>query len=302
MKLSQIPPREGDVSESWFNVIVDGKVTRKLQITEEDAVEEVASGLSPGVHVVELEKRTEANRGAVRLEEVTFPDNGRLLAPPVRKTRRIELVGDSTIDGFGADGDARTCEGGTPAALDDVRKSVAHFVTSSLDAESHLIAYSGKGIARSEDGSSVRFADLYPRALPDEPASTWDFASWIPDVVVIALGGGDVVDGEAPAGFRARYDALLGTIRDKYPSAHVFMTVWSQIKDLPGARARSALRAELDAVKAMHPTDARLHVFAWREADYPTDETACAEHANEAHGKETAAEIVPAIRAAVGWK
>jgi hypothetical protein len=80
------------------------------------------------------------------------------------------------------------------------------------------------------------------------------------------------------------------------------MTVWSQIKELPRVPARSALRAELDAIRAAHRDDERLHVFVWREADYPFDESGCAEHANEAHGKETANEILPAIRAALGWK
>jgi hypothetical protein len=80
------------------------------------------------------------------------------------------------------------------------------------------------------------------------------------------------------------------------------MTVWSQIKDLgPGANLRTGMRTALDAIKAAHPTDAKLHVFTWKEATYPQDETGCDEHANPAHAVETATEIAAAIKADVGW-
>jgi hypothetical protein len=92
------------------------------------------------------------------------------------------------------------------------------------------------------------------------------------------------------------------SIRERHSNAHVFMTIWSQIKDLdpPGFRQRSTPKAVLAEIKTAHASDARLHVFQWKEADYPIDETGCAEHANEAHGKEVAQESVPAIKAATG--
>lgn len=301
-RLTQLDGSAGGTS--WINVIVDGVVTKKVALSAGSQDVELATGLAAGVHVVEIEKRTEANVGTIVLEAVTFPNGGQLLAPPPRKKRRIEVLSDSTIDGFGIDGDAATtCGTESPAAFDDVHKSTALVLAAKVEAEAHVIAYSGKGLVENEPGDDgERFPALYTRTLPEDPGSAWDFASWSPDVVVIALGGTDMTSETPASGFSAAYDALVSSIRARHPAAHVYMTVWSQIKDLgPGQDLRTGLRTALDGIKAAHATDSRLHVFSWAEADYPGDETGCAEHANPAHALETATEIAAAIKADLGW-
>jgi hypothetical protein len=253
---------------------------------------------------VELEKRTEANLGSVTFEGFTFTGGTGLLPPPTRATRRIEFLADSTIDGYGIDGDVNTtCAGGDPPELNDVHKSTSVKTAEALSAEAYVLAYSGKGIVLNEDGDTPdKYPDIYGRTLPEDPASTWDFSSWTPDVVVISLGGTDVSGDTAPAGFREKYDAFVTQIRGRYPNAHIYMTVWSQIKDLGvGQNLRTALTTALDAIKSAHAADARLHVFAFREANYPEDETGCDEHANDAHATETAGEIAAAIKADLAW-
>jgi hypothetical protein len=292
------------VGRTWINIVVDGNVTSKVELASGIQDVELATGLPAGVHVVEIEKRTEPNAGTLGFVGFMFPNGGKLLEPPARKSRRIEVLSDSTVDGYGIDGDvATTCGADYNPALDDVRKSTAVVLASKLDAEPHVIASSGKGIVQNEPGDDgEHFPVLYTRTLPDVPGSTWDFASWTPDVVVITLGGSDMI-GETPAaGFGEAYDALVTSIRARHPAAHIYMTVWSQIKDLgPGQNLRTGLRTALEAVKAAHPGDAKLHVFQWTEADYPIDETGCAEHANAAHAVETANEISTVIRSDLGW-
>lgn len=288
---------------SWLNVLVDGQVTKKIEVLGSTQKVTLAEDLSPGIHVIELEKRTEPNVGTLVFDGFEFPD-GELLAPPARKSRRIEFLSDSTIDGFGVDGVLGvTCNDGAPVSLDNVRKSAAFVTASLLDAESHVIASSGRGIVRNESaGTDETFPDIYVRTLPDLADSTWDFSSWTPDAVVISLGGSDIAPGNLPNEFQNGYDALVTSIRGRHPNAHIYMTIWSQIKDLGGAQDyRTMLRAALDGVKAAHPNDTKLHVFAWNEADYDRDETGCAFHANEEHGIETAHELAPVIASDLGW-
>lgn len=288
---------------SWLNVVVDGQVTKKVEVLGSNLKIALAADLPAGEHVVEIEKRTEPNRGTIVFEGFDFP-GGELLPPPPRKSRRIEYLSDSTIDGFGVDGQLGiTCQDGAPVSLDDVRKSVSAVTSSLLDAESHVIAYSGKGVVRNENGTTADpYPSLYVRALPDVADSAWDFASWTPDAVVISLGGSDLTLGSLPDGFQSAYDALVTGIRGRHPNAHIYMTVWSQIKDLgAGRNIRTELRTALDGVKAAHASDAKLHVFVWNEADYDIDETGCMYHANEAHGVETANELAPVIKQDLGW-
>jgi hypothetical protein len=181
------------------------------------------------------------------------------------------------------------------------RKSVAFYASSSLAADRHVVALSAKGIVKNEPGddSGVFFPAVYTRTLPDVPTSTWSFSGWTPDVVVLSLGGADLGSTNTlPAGFDKAYDALVVSIRQKYPAAHIVMTVWSQIKDAK----RKSLETALEGIKAAHAGDAKLHVFSFKVADYPEDETGCSEHANDAHHKETASEIAAFIRSKTGWE
>ena len=304
--LSQANGLEG--GNSWFNVIVDGVDSgNKIEVTGQNQAFTLASGLAPGVHTIELEKRTEANLGTVTFHGFTFP-GGQLLAPPPRPTRRIEFLAESTIDGFGVEGDVNaTCMGGAPPQFHNARKSLAAFTAKALGAEHHLLGYSGKGVARNNDGSTNdTFPTLFLRTLPEDAASTWSFASWVPDVVVISLGGTDYLQGTngVPANFQTAYADFVAAIRTRYPNAHVFLTVWSQIKDLGGNQnVRTALRTVLDAIVTARAGagDTKVHRFQFTEATFPTDETGCYYHANAAHHQAMANELVTEIKAKTGW-
>ena len=289
---------------SWFNVVVDGVVGTPFSVTGASEVKDIASGLAAGVHVVEVEKRNEGNTGAIVFENWAFPAGGQLLAPPARPNRRIEFLSDSTIDGFGVEGsEPETCGGGAPVQFNNPRKSFSHLVTAGVAAEYFLLGIAGKGVAKNEDnGDMVYFPALYPRNLP-EVAGNWDFSKWIADAVVISLGGTDFGGTQAePAAFQANYGGLVDTIRTKYPTAHIYMLIWSQIKDLGGGvNTRTALKSALDNIKAARAGDAKLHVFQLTEAIYPTDETGCYEHANVAGHQKTATQFVTQLKADTGW-
>jgi hypothetical protein len=301
-KLSQTNGFGG--GNSWFNVLVDGTVTKQLEVSGTGQVLDLASGLPPGTHVIELEKRTEANLGTVTFDGFTFAGGSGLLPPPPPAGRRLEFLADSTIDGFGAAGNvSTTCAGGDPAPMNDVHASLAEKLTEVVTAESHILAYSGKGVVLNEGGDT---SDTYPaiwgRTLPEVPASAWDFSAFTPDAVIMSLGGTDLSGETLPPGFESAYDGLVTQVRSRYPNAHVYMTVWSQIKDLgPGLDSRTALKAALDGVKAAHASDARLHVYVFPEATFPTDETGCEEHANEAHATAMAVAMAPTLKKDLGW-
>lgn len=294
---------------TWFNVIVDGNVVAPFSVTGLTEDHELATGLAAGTHTVVLEKRTEPNHGTVRFEGFAFPD-GKLLAPPAARSRRIEFIGESTIDGFGVEGDRNTtCAGGAPAQFDNVRKSVAAYSASALDAELHVTAYSGKGIARNttpEDTATM--PAVFGRALPDPgTGTTWNTASWVPDVVVISLGGVDFDGGvsTAPADFQSAYAAFVASIRTSYgPTSRIVLTVWSQLKDGGGdLNVRSAVSNAIDGVVASRAAagDDKVTKYVFPEANANFDETGCYAHANAAHHQAMANLLVPYLKTLTGW-
>jgi len=293
---------------SWVNVILDGVVQPPFSVTGFNEDHVIAAGLPLGAHVVEIEKRTEANHGTLRFEEITFSGGSGLLGPPARPNRRIEWISESTIDGFGVEGDrSTTCIGTAPAEFDNVRKSLAFYTTSALSAEQHVISYSGKGIAQNNSaGDTATMPIIFDRALPDPGTGTlWTFSKWTPDVIVISLGGVDYRNGvaAAPGDIQAKYGAFIDDLRTKYgASPYIFMTIWSQVKDNGGNNnLRSALTGVIDNVRAARAADTKLLKFAFPEANPTTDESACYYHANAAHHQAMATLLTAEIKTATGW-
>ena len=89
-----------------YTVVVDGIVKPKLTATV--GKNELAKGLAPGEHTVELYRRTEASEGESEIRGFDF-GGGTLLAPPP-VTRRLEFIGDSITCGYGNEGADYKCD------------------------------------------------------------------------------------------------------------------------------------------------------------------------------------------------
>jgi hypothetical protein len=300
--LSQTDGFEG--GPSYFDVVIDGTVqSAPISIEGDSKMVQLASGLAPGVHTVMLEKRTEANLGTVRFEGFGFDGGSGLLPPPASGTHLIEVMADSTIDGYGILGDRATCAGTDPPETNDSRQSFAVATADGLGADLMLSAYSGKGIQVNETPTDPDvYPKIWPRTLPENATSTWDFSK-VPDAVVISLGGVDM-DGlsSPPSGFQAAYDDFVGKVRAHYPNAYIWLLVWSQVKDTPNG-TRTAYEGVVNAIASGRKGggDSRIFTFVLPESSYDTDDTGCESHANAAHEKAMAALMVSEIKTRTGW-
>jgi len=295
---------------SWFNLVIDDVVMTPFSVAAFSEDHVLAAGLAPGPHKVEIEKRTEANHGVVRFEGFTFTGGTGLLPPPARRPHRLELIAESTIDGFGVEGNnTTTCIGTAPPQFDNVRKSLAMYTGAGVAAEVHVTAYSGKGISKNGTvGDTLTMPVLFDRTLPDPGNGTpWTHAKWVPDAIVISLGGVDYGDGVAlaPADFQTKYAAFVAKLRTVYGNApYIFLTVWSQIKNNGGNNElRTPVTDALNGVVATRAGlgDTKVSRFSFPEAD-PAVETGCYSHANDAHHQAMAALLVTELKAKIpGW-
>lgn len=290
---------------SRYDVFIDGVLEPAQLVTQVGQVTyPLASGLAMGTHTVELVKRTEGNLGVTTFMGFDFGAGGALLAPPPTPTRRIEIISDSTIDGYGIEGMGPVCPAGTLEASHSARLGLAGLLASDLGADAHMIGYSGKGLTRNSYlPDTATMGVLYPRALPDDPTSLWDFTTWTPDVVVISIGGTDFNAGVPNiATLSTKYDELVQMVRTYAPDAHIFMTIYAQLKDSypVGYNVRTNLRTAIQNVIAANPADTKLHLYQMTES-VPSQETGCQYHGNLALHRSLATAFVPVIRAATGW-
>ncbi|MBX3225822.1 MAG: hypothetical protein KIT84_30405 [Labilithrix sp.] len=282
--------------ESRYEVAIDGAPAGEPFAPKEGThTYPIAKGLPPGVHVVVLTRRTEPKVGVTQLRAFAFPDGGRLLAPPAEPARRIELLGDSEMTGYGI-------ECATPAAsfsaeTENATKAYPSLVARTLAADAHVLAYSGKGVYRNDPPEGPPFATYYRQAVPP--------AAWRANVVWIALGGNDYAPHGGPPDrevFAAAYRELVDLARARSPDAQIVLAVPAGVSDAypEGFAARTNVRAVVSSI-ARERGDAKLHVAELPEAT-EADRTGCDEHTGAAFQAKLASIAAAKIAEIAGWR
>lgn len=193
----------------YSRVVVDGDGAGSARFAASPGVGTyvLARDLGPGPHLVELIKETEAGCGfALHGLIVT----GRPLEAPPPAARHIEFYGDSGLAGYSLMSE-RNRDGWD---LVGSHNTYAGVTARAFGADYHNISVSGATLA-----SMARDYDLRDR---HDPASTWDFARYPADVVVVDLGSNDVYE-VRPAEVRRRYARLLDLLRAAHPEAHIVL-------------------------------------------------------------------------------
>jgi hypothetical protein len=320
---TSVSVRLSETDETWmegapseWDVAIDGGWQPKLVMTPNTSTSYVlASNLPPGVHVVELYKRSETQNGVTQFRGFDFGGEGKLLAPPPRKTRRIEVIGDSAAAAFGVEGVGLgpDCPGPDWAARwQNFRRSFGARLGEALDADVAGTVYSGKGIAK-----NIWHADketmplIFARSNPNDPRSTWDFGAFPVDVVVVMMGGNDFAIGqpvdEGPAtlsDFTETYDRFVVDLRSHYPAAQILLVTSPSVSDLmpEGRSSRSNVVAGIAEVvrRRISAADARVHRIAPRLAE-PAELTGCNGHGTPELHQRIADELATTIRPLTGW-
>lgn len=315
-KMNEIDYAWEEGSPSEWDVTIDGQLQPKVVMVAGTHDYVLATGLAAGDHTVELFKRSEAQNGITQFLGYDF-GGGTMLAPPGRKERRIEFIGDSQPAAFGIEGTGLggDCPGPDWAAKwQNFHKSVAVDLANELNAELNGTIYSGKGIAKNiwhPDTETMPM--LFLRSDPIDPNSVWDFSQYTPAAVLIMMGGNDFAIGQptdegGPATleqFTIAYTNFASTIRSKYTDAHIFLIVSPSVSDAEPAGRQS----RTNVVSGIHKTvearnaagDARVYEVTPPVAT-AEELTACDGHGSPAFHQRLADQLAPLVRTATGWK
>jgi len=136
----------------------------------------------------------------------------------------ILFIGDSITAAYGVDG---TDPCGFTAATQNIEHSYATLVANELNAQEHIVAWSGIGVVRNygdvNQTSAIPMPVRYNRTIPTEDTSFWNPAYFTPDVVFVMLGTNDYSTYPQPTDdqFQSGYAAFLTQIRTDYPDAKI---------------------------------------------------------------------------------
>jgi lysophospholipase L1-like esterase len=283
-------------------VLVDGGPPRVVRLRQGDSEVELADGLGPGPHSVDVVHRTETWMSAVNVRGFLVAPGGRLLAPDPWPPRRMLFVGDSVTCGERIDRQPGETE---PFASSNGYLSYGMRLARALDAQAHLVCYGGRGLVRDWRGRTdvLTGPQLFDLAVADETGGPpWDHAAYAPDVVFVSLGTNDfnLALGPLPERepFVSAYVAFVRAIRSRHPGAHVFLTEGAIVDDEsdPKRAPKTILRGYL-AETARRLEDGRVHVVPSQH--YPGDPSN-AHPTGEQHAA-MARDFEPVIREVLGW-
>lgn len=226
---------DDQLGKNYFNVFVDGEVQHPyvLEAKKGEQTYVISTALKAGDHRLEIYKRTEGEEGATTFKGLLLDEGAKLLPPPARPTRRMEIYGDSISSGAGNEG----ADNGADHLLSEKNNYWAYgaITARNLNAELHTTSQSGIGIMIS----------WFPFIMPQfydqlsavgDNTTKWNFKSWTPEVVVINLFQNDawLVDREKrlqPIPTDAQrvqaYVDFVRSIRTQYPGAYIICALGS---------------------------------------------------------------------------
>lgn len=199
--------------------------------------------------IFESEKEEQVTLRLVRITEAAFGkcgvkwieiDTEQLLTPPKPKQRKIEIIGDSITCGYGVEAkdDTETFH----TAQENCMKSYSMCTAKGLDAEVHLVSWSGIGIISNwvEETATAPLDDwLMPMLYqytdascsrdvlkqPQQEWEKWDFTAYQPDLILINLGTNDASYckdlTQRHQSFQREYERFLDFVHVKNPQARI---------------------------------------------------------------------------------
>ncbi len=261
----------------------------------------IATGLDAGTHDVLVVRRDEAFDQPSQLVGFDFGSGGQLLAPPPPAAHRLEVIGDSISAGYGDE-----CTNASmhfSADTENAYLAYGPLTARALGAELHLVAWSGKGMYRNNDGTTTETMPiLWQRTLPTDVTSTWDPSTWMADAVVINLGTNDyAATGDPTASYQATYLSFVTTLRSVYPGAFIFCALGPMMS---GTNLSSALTAINDVIAMRSAAgDTKLKLVQFPTQDCLADGSGCGcdYHPNLAEHQAMATILEGAIHETLGW-
>lgn len=290
-----------EYGQNYYDVIIDGKVSQKLNIDTLKQEYTLAANLPAGEHILELFKITEWDKGKTWFYEFNLDANTKLLVTPETKKRKIEFFGNSITCGY-AVLDTTGKDRGT-APYEDNYQSYAAITARHFDAEYYCTAKSGIGMLVS--WFPLIMPEMYNRLDATDPQSRWDFKKFTPDVVVINLFQNDswlVTHPEHPE-FKARfgttaptprdivkaYEAFVKTVRATYPKAQIICALGSMDAVRKGSVWPEYIK---EAVKNVN--DKQIYTYMFTPKNTPG-------HPSVKEQKVMASELIGFIEKTVKW-
>ena len=162
------------------------------------------------------------------------------------------------------------------------------------------LAWSGIGMYRNtgQDMTNPRMPERYLLTMPDFPDTPWNFASWIPHVVVINLGTNDFDGGDPGTPYVDTYVQFVTDMRGRYPDALIYLATSPMLGDPEHGQEAAYLQDVIDQRAAQGDTNLKIMDFVTQDQ---ADGLGCDWHPNLVTHQKMSVVMTAAIQADLGW-
>lgn len=234
---------------SRIDVYVNHKLAKTLTLRVVPQRYSLVNYSLPKKMQINLVGRSETQQGVSALSCVDI-DQGELLPAPVPLENKLLFIGDSVTCGALIH---RSKKASLSPRLSDPYHSYAMKLGRALNAQTHLIAFGGRGVLRSSHGTSddLQGLQLFERTIPSPKfTQLWQNHLYQPQVVFVSLATNDFYQGAPdPSAFIAAYEALLQRVMTVHPDAQIVITEGAMLNDAdPLKPHRSLAKQHLQTV------------------------------------------------------
>jgi len=277
-----------------YDAYIDGNL-QKVIVTD-SATQYTVGGLRPGTHTLLLVKRTEASFGIAAFKGLLLQKGMSLSKPPSPPSRRIEFVGDSLACGAEVEDSDTSCEPSHFRPTANGGLAYGPLAARALGAEYRVTSYSGTGILKKFGAAKLPMPGYYPRVLAGQETPVIDPQQWVPDAVVVELGGNDFFSDTPPPSweeFEDAYNQFITRLRTDYPEAHLYCLTFGT-----STPVGKFIQEVVDREKKAGDSKVRL-----MDVDYPAAHlTGCYKHFDLMGQKQVANEVMKALRVDMRWE
>jgi lysophospholipase L1-like esterase len=283
------------LDHNYLQYELDGIYQKRLRVSSGSNEPIVITAPKEGKHTVWIYKATEAHTGPVLIKEVSG-NNIKPLQRPAAPL--IEFIGNSITCGAAADPSEVPCGAGVYHDQHNAYMAYGPRVARALGVNYTVSSVSGIGIYRNWNSDGPAMPLVYGKIdFQDQNTKQWDFATYSPQVVSIALGTNDFSRGDGKkerlpfdsASFVNNYIQFVQLVRSKYPAAQIVLLSSPMINGDARIILQNCLTSVKEKANASDPSSKQIDLFFFQ----PMQARGCTGHPNVEDHAIMASELVP---------
>lgn len=281
-------------AHNYLQYTLDGLYQKRLRINGNSRQPLIIGGLINGLHTIWIYKATEATTGPVFIQKIIARD---IIALKPSGRPMIEFIGNSITCGAASDPSEIPCGSGEYHDQHNAYYAYGPRVARALNVNFMLSSVSGIGIYRNWNSLSPVMPQVYEKTDFQEDNRYWNFKTYHPRVVSIALGTNDFSDGDHvhprlpfdSVRFVSNYIRFVELVKSKYPEARIALLSSPMLNGNKRELLQRCLKAVKNKVDSSHPSKKPVALFFFQ----PMQARGCGGHPNVEDHEILAKELEP---------